>query len=163
MMSIRLHFIFLFSLLALGASAQSDSLKVLFGKLGNSRPMSADTSLNPQAGQHIGEITIVADSSITRLEKNTRGFRETKGYRIQVFLGSVDLAKSERNKYLSLGLPYSAYLKQVVPEMALQIGDFTTRMEMEKNLEIIRKYYPKAFPVVDVIEPPKFGKDKKAP
>jgi len=102
-----------------------------------------------------GDVTIIADSSIIRLERSMRKFREVKGYRVQIFLGPLEEAKAERNKYLSLGLPYSAYMKQIVPEHALQIGDFATRMELDKCLAELEIYYPKAFAVVDVIEPQK--------
>lgn len=102
-----------------------------------------------------GDVTILADSSIIKLERNMRKFKQVKGYRIQIFLGPLEDAKAERNKYLSLGLPYSAYMKQIVPEHALQIGDFTTRMELDKCLYELEEYYPKAFAVVDVIEPQK--------
>jgi hypothetical protein len=64
----------------------------------------------------------------------------------------LEQTKAERNKYLSLGLPYSAYMKQIVPEHALQIGDFATKMELDKCLAEIEEYYPKAFAVVDIIE-----------
>jgi hypothetical protein len=102
-----------------------------------------------------GDVNIIADSSIIKLERNMRKFREVKGYRVQIFLGPLEEAKAERNKYLSLGLPYSAYMKQIVPEHALQIGDFTTRMELDKCLAELEEYYPKAFAVIDVIEPQK--------
>jgi len=102
-----------------------------------------------------GDVTIIADSSIIKLERNMRKFREVKGYRVQIFLGPLEEAKAERNKYLSLGLPYSAYMKQIVPEHALQIGDFTARMELDKCLAELEEFYPKAFAVVDVIEPQK--------
>ena len=78
-----------------------------------------------------------------------------KGYRVQIFLGTLEEAKAERNKYLSLGLPYSAYMKQIVPEHALQIGDFASRLELDKCLNELEAYYPKAFAVVEVIEPMK--------
>lgn len=99
-----------------------------------------------------GSVTILADSSIIKLERGMRKFKEVKGYRVQIFLGPLEEAKAERNKYLSLGLPYSAYMKQIVPEHALQIGDFASRMELDKCLAELEQYYPKAFPVVDVIE-----------
>jgi hypothetical protein len=99
-----------------------------------------------------GEITVIADSSIIRLERGQRRFKEIKGYRVQIFLGPLEEAKAERNKYLSLGLPYSAYMKQIVPEHALQIGDFATRLELDKCLAELEEYYPKAFAVVEVIE-----------
>ncbi len=102
-----------------------------------------------------GNVTILADSSIIKLERGSRKFKEMKGYRVQIFLGPLEEAKAERNKYLSLGLPYSAYMKQIVPEHALQIGDFATRMELDKCLKELEEYYPKAFAVVEVIEPMK--------
>jgi hypothetical protein len=102
-----------------------------------------------------GNVTILADSSIIKLERGSRRFKEMKGYRVQIFLGTLEEAKAERNKYLSLGLPYSAYMKQIVPEHALQIGDFATRLELDKCLNELEAYYPKAFAVVEVIEPMK--------
>lgn len=109
-------------------------------------------TLNPQGGQTTGDVQVVVDSSITKLEKSLRGFRDIKGYRVQIYLGTADAVKTERNKYLGLGLPYSAYMKQVVPEYSLVIGDFATRMELEKHLQIIQQHYPKAFAISDVIE-----------
>jgi hypothetical protein len=99
-----------------------------------------------------GEVTILADSAIIKLERSTRRFKEVKGYRVQLFLGSLEEAKMERNKYLSLGLPYSAYIKQIVPEHALQIGDFSNRLELDKCLQEIEAYYPNAIAVVAAIE-----------
>lgn len=99
-----------------------------------------------------GDVDVIADSSVIRLERNGRRLREIKGYRVQLFLGPLEEAKAERNKYLSLGLPYSAYMKQIVPEHALQVGDFKTRLELDKCLSELEEYYPKAFAIVDVIE-----------
>lgn len=109
----------------------------------------------------MGNIEFVVDSSIVKLEKGARKFKEIKGYRLQIFLGPLETVKAERNKYLALGLPYSAYIKQIVPEHALQIGDFTNKMEMEKCRGEIEAYYPDALAVVEVIEPPKFSKKPK--
>jgi hypothetical protein len=139
------------SFLSFGLSAQTDSLKKALGEL-NTAGNVRNTGSN--------EVNVVADSLIVKLEKGSRKYKDVKGFRIQIFLGSHDQINSERNKYLSLGLPYSAHIKQIVPEQALQVGDFMTRMEMEKHLEIIKKYYPKAFGVVEVIEPPRFSGKK---
>lgn len=151
---------FLLLTLSMIAFTQNDSLKTVLGKLGKT-PSSAQEEPATNGILPEGNIDIKADSSIVNLEKGSRKFKETKGYRIQIFLGSIDQAKQERNKYLSLGLPYSIYSKQIVPEQALQIGDFISRMEMEKHLRIIEKQYPKAFGVVSFIEPPKFNSGKK--
>ncbi|MFM7234875.1 MAG: hypothetical protein ACKOZM_09800 [Flavobacteriales bacterium] len=102
-----------------------------------------------------GDVQVTVDSAIVRLERGSRGFKEIKGYRVQIFLGTLEEVKEERNKYLSLGLPYSAYVKQIVPEHALQIGDFATRMELDKCLSELEDYYKSTIPVVTFIEPPK--------
>lgn len=99
-----------------------------------------------------GEVSILADSSIIKLERSTRRFKEVKGYRVQIFLGSLEEAKAERNKYLSLGMPYSAYIKQIVPEHALQIGDFASRLELDECLKEVAEFYPNAIAVVAAIE-----------
>ncbi len=151
--SLLLAFIF-----SLSAHAQSDSLKTALQKLTGGSTQRVDSAIindNPQLNAP-GKVDILSDSAIVQLERNTRGFKEVKGYRIQIMLGSIENIKAERNKFLSLGLPYSAYLKQIVPEYSLQVGDFTSRLEVEKHLQIIREHYPRAFVVVDVIEPQKF-------
>lgn len=143
-------------LISFSVSAQSDSLKDALGRL------KRDTTSAPSGSQPTeGKVMVIADSSIVHLERNSRGFKETKGYRIQLLLSSIDQIKQERNKYLSLGLPYPAYIKQVVPEYSLQIGDFPTRLEVEKHLQNIRSHYPKAFVVVESIEPPKYNYPRK--
>ncbi len=147
--------------------AQTDSLQLMLGKLGKNAykvepsTQGADTTGTNAYSLLPGKITVKADSAIVQLEKSNRKFKDIKGYRVQIYLGSVEQVKAERNKYLSLGLPYSVYSKQIVPEQALLVGDFMSRMEMEKNLEVIRRYYPKAFGVLEAIEPPKFSATKK--
>lgn len=127
------------------------SISATFGS--NTTPTSAvcDT-ITPTRSNGAGDVQIVVDSSITKLEKSMRGFRDIKGFRVQIYLGTAEAVKNERNKYLALGLPYSAYMKQVVPEYSLVIGDFATRMELEKHLQTIHQHYPKAFAVNDMIE-----------
>lgn len=135
--------------------SQSDSLKTLLRKLAPQEKSAIDT-LDDHTPQSVGRINHFADSAIVQLERNSRGFKEMRGYRIQLMMGTIEQIKAERNRYLSLGLPYAAYLKQVVPEYSLQIGDFKNKLEVERHLQIIKEYYPRAFVVVDVIEPPRY-------
>jgi hypothetical protein len=130
--------VFILSVMASGVCAQTDTLPPAQGK-----------------------VEFVVDSTIVKLEKGARKYKEVKGYRLQIFLGPLETVKAERNKYLALGLPYSAYIKQIVPEHALQIGDFTGKLEMEKCRSEIEAYYPDALAVVEIIEPPKFSKKPK--
>ena len=73
--------IIIVSAVSLAAQSQTDTL---------SARQRCSTSLTAQDG---GKITVTADSSIVRLERNNRGFKDMKGYRIQIFLGSVEEAK----------------------------------------------------------------------
>lgn len=156
MSSTRLITIVVLASLSLNALSQSHDLQNALEKLGKQNNAIADSSQNPQLNNMKGEVTLHADSSIVRLERNNRGFKETKGYRIQILIGSIENVKTERNKYLSLGMPYSAYMKQVVPEYSLQIGDFRSKIEVEKHLQIVKEHYPKAFVVIDNIEPARY-------
>lgn len=147
-------------LLPFQSHSQSDSLKNILRKLGTQEKVAIDT-LDQHTLNSIGRINHYADSAIVQLERHSRGFKEMRGYRIQLMMGSIDQIKTERNKYLSLGLPYAAYLKQVVPEYSLQVGDFKNKMEVERHLQILKEHYPKAFIVVDVIEPPRYSTKNK--
>jgi hypothetical protein len=142
-----LVFMFFASVLSVSAVTSNRAVSSLYPHL-----FPKGDTLNPQLHNTAGDVELVVDSSITKLEKSMRGFRDIKGFRVQIFLGTAEAVKNERNNYLALGLPYSAYMKQVVPEYSLVIGDFSTRMELEKNLQIIQQHYPKAFAVNDVIE-----------
>jgi hypothetical protein len=112
-------------------------------------------STQPQL-QEGGNIEVVVDSSVVHLERNNRGFKDMKGYRIQIFLGPVEEAKKQRNNYLATGLPYSSYVKQIVPEHAIEIGDFVTKQEAQRALKEIKKSYPSAMIITTIIEPPKY-------
>ena len=140
----RLFLLILLSSSVLVGVSQTDSL---------SARQRCSTKLHMQDG---GKITVSADSSIVRLERNNRGFKDMKGYRIQIFLGPVEEAKKKRNDYLALGLPYSSYVKQIVPEHAIEIGDFVTKHEAQRALKEIKKSYSSAMIVTTIIEPPKY-------
>lgn len=139
--------------------AQNDSI---LEKLKPKESISTNSTDSAKAHTFIemGRVIFYSDSSITNLEKSTRGFKDTRGYRIQLMLGPIQSIRTERNKFLSLGLSYPAYLKQIVPEYSLLVGDFTNRLDAEKHLQIIQQYYPKAFTVVEIIEPPKYSTHK---
>jgi hypothetical protein len=126
------------------ASAQSDTL---------SSRLRCNKSLTEQEG---GRIIVKADSAIITLEKNSRGFKEMKGYRIQIFIGTIEEAKKKRNEYLALGLPYSSYVKQIVPEHAIEIGDFVTKQEAQRALTELKSSFSASMIVSSLIEPPKY-------
>lgn len=121
-----------------------------------------NTAANPSAVQARlqadslgnGTITFVASPSVIALEKNSRGLNNLQGYRIQIFFGPLDQAKSKRQEYMQKGLIHQAYLEQNVPDFSLRVGDFLTESEARQELKNLRSIYPNAFLVKGHIEPP---------
>ena len=80
------------------------------------------------------------------------------GYRIQLFMesGNTALEKAEKvtekfeNKYKNV----SAYITFGEPYYRVRIGDFRTRLEASKFLDIIQRNYPQAWVVKDKINFP---------
>jgi hypothetical protein len=101
-----------------------------------------------------GSIEFVASPSVITLEKNSRGLNNLQGYRIQIFFGPLDQAKSKRQEFMLKGLVHQAYLEQNVPDFSLRIGDFLTESEARQELKNLRGIYPNAFLVKGHIEPP---------
>ena len=101
-----------------------------------------------------GVVNFIASPSVLALEKNSRGLNNLQGYRIQIFFGPLDQAKSKRQEYMLKGLIHQAYLEQNVPDFSLRIGDFLTESEARQELKNLRPVYPNAFLVKGHIEPP---------
>jgi hypothetical protein len=134
---------FVFTLLPTLAFAQSNASKS-FGSTGR---IVADSLGH-------GVVTFVASPSVLALEKNSRGLNNLQGYRIQIFFGPLDQAKTKRQEYMGKGLIHQAYLEQNVPDFSLRIGDFLTESEARQELKNLRPIYPNAFLVKGHIEPP---------
>ncbi len=101
-----------------------------------------------------GSVKFVASPAVLALEKNSRGLNNLQGYRIQIFFGPLDQAKTKRQEYMLKGLIHQAYLEQNVPDFSLRIGDFLTESEARQELKNLRSIYPNAFLVKGHIEPP---------
>jgi len=134
---------FVFILLPVLAFAQSNPSKTV----GSNGRIVADSLGH-------GVVTFVASPSVLALEKNSRGLNNLQGYRIQIFFGPLDQAKTKRQEYMGKGLIHQAYLEQNVPDFSLRIGDFLTESEARQELKNLRPIYPNAFLVKGHIEPP---------
>jgi hypothetical protein len=76
------------------------------------------------------------------------------GYRIQVYHGSLKMAKEERAKFISRNKYSPCYLVSLSPNFAVRIGDYRSELEAHRDLALALKRYPKAYVVPDTIEPP---------
>jgi hypothetical protein len=101
-----------------------------------------------------GQVVFNVPSKISTIEQNARGINTLEGYRIQIFFGSLDQAKSKRQEFMAKGLVHQAYLEQNVPDFSLRIGDFLTETEAKNELKNLKSSYPNAFVVKGKIEPP---------
>lgn len=80
------------------------------------------------------------------------------GYRIQIFfdsgLNSSDRAKQTRDEFLFRYPEIPAYIGWKAPNYRVRIGDFKTRLEAEKTLQMIIFEYPNAWVIKDDINFP---------
>ena len=115
----------------------------------------------PSYGQ--GKIQIYSDPSIDEQENERINRRKAidgkvRGYRIMVGFYNSRTAANEkltevRNQF---GQRYSSVILYEEPNFKVYLGEFTSKSEAEGALADIRKKYPGARIVDDLITPPKF-------
>jgi hypothetical protein len=80
------------------------------------------------------------------------------GYRIQIFfdsgLNSSDRAKLARDQFLVIYPEIQAYVSWKAPNYRVRVGDYKTRLEAEKSLQLILIDYPNAWVTKDEINFP---------
>jgi len=83
------------------------------------------------------------------------------GYRIQIFfdsgLNSSDRAKQARDEFLLKYPEIQAYVSWKAPNYRVRVGDFRTRLEAEKILQLIIIDYPNAWAIKDEINFPEMN------
>jgi hypothetical protein len=83
------------------------------------------------------------------------------GYRIQIFfdsgLNSSDRARQARDEFLLRYPDIQAYVSWKSPNYRVRIGDFRTRLEAEKTLQLILIDYPNAWVIKDEINFPEMN------
>jgi len=110
-----------------------------------------------------GELNIIQDSRTdTLISRYILGNRSLKGgldgYRIQIYRNSTRTAQEEANKVRAdfmVSYPdITSYIEFAVPGWFLvRVGDFRTKMEGTKSLNLVRKKYPNAYFVKCIIFP----------
>ena len=97
----------------------------------------------------------ICPESVQKLETSTRKPTLQNGYRLQIFLGSLDAAKKFRQEYIVNHPNAQVYLSQNIPDYVLRYGNFLSRNEAREALKEMRKEIPSAFIVDDMVEPPR--------
>lgn len=107
------------------------------------------------AAQEKGKVLVTKDPQIDsliarRLELNRAGLTGSNvtlsGYRVQIFSGlDRQEAYSEQAKFKSRYPGINTYISYTQPNYKLRVGDFRTRLEAEKLMNELKKYYTSMF------------------
>lgn len=107
-----------------------------------------------------GKVTVYQDSLVAQLIRRNALLNETKmsmpGYRIQIYFGTDrNKANEIRTGFITDYRDVPAYLVYHQPNFKVRIGDFKTRLEAVKAMQVISISYSNAFIVKDEIPLPK--------
>jgi len=106
-----------------------------------------------------GSVRYDIEPNIVRIQEdyvnNWRKVGEISGYRIQIAaysgVNSKSQAEAAKNSFISL-FPYTkAYLLYNEPYFKVRVGNYYSRLQAYKDLEVIRLTYPSAYIVPDKI------------
>ncbi|MBP6871835.1 MAG: SPOR domain-containing protein [Bacteroidales bacterium] len=116
----------------------------------------------------MGHVSVIRDERIDSVLVNYESLRlklmenpDTKlipGYRIQIFfdsgLNSSDRARQTRDEFLLLFPDIPAYVSWKAPNYRVRVGDYKSRLDAEKDLQLIMISYPNAWVTKDEINFP---------
>ena len=118
--------------------------------------------------QQEGFLSVIQDDQVDTVLKAYRNLRmkvmenpdnkAIPGYRIQIFFdsgsNSSDRARSARDGFSLLYPDVPAYVSWKAPNYRVRVGDFRSRLEAEKALQMIMIDYPNAWVIKDEIDFP---------
>lgn len=107
------------------------------------------------SAQEKGKVLVTKDPQIDsliarRLELNRAGITGNNvtlsGFRVQIFSGlDRQVAYTEQAKFKARYPAINAYISYTQPNYRLRVGDFRTRLEAEKLMNELKKYYTSMF------------------
>ncbi len=153
--SMRLLFFGIIILLSFGLSAQTHSYEYL------------NESESPEILQ---KLNVQQDSRVDSLLKNHINMNQRKngtdGYRLEIFFESGtkarELALQTKTDFLREYPEVNAYISFLSPNFKVRVGDFRTKNEAIKLKNMIRRDYPNAFVVNDIIQFPEIYTERKS-
>jgi len=107
------------------------------------------------SAQERGKVQVTKDPQIDsliakrlELSKDSRsgGNISVSGYRVQIFSGlERQQAYTEQAKFKVRFPAYSSYISYVQPNYRVRVGDFRTRLEAEKFMNELKRFYSSLF------------------
>ena len=137
--------------------------------------LSAQVELNepqnePEDQGIFQNLNVYQDARIDSLLKNhveiNRRKEGTDGYRLEIFFKSGALAREKaldvKTDFLRRYPEINAYISFLSPNFKVRVGDFRTKNEAIKLKNTIRRDYPNAFVVKDIIQFPELNTERKS-
>jgi len=107
------------------------------------------------SAQERGKVLVIKDPQIDsliakrlELSKDSRSGSSisVSGFRVQIFSGlERQQAYAEQSKFKVHFPAYSSYISYVQPNYRVRVGDFRTRLEAEKFINELKRYYSSLF------------------
>mgnify|MGYP000002913354 FL=1 len=127
-------------------------------------------SPNNSSETRIQQLPVVQDARIdTLLARHiaiNKRLNGTEGYRLEIFFSSGVRAREQamdvKTEFLRKYPNEQAYMLFRSPDFKVRVGDFRTRNEALALQKKIKKSYPNAFLVKDIIQFPKLYTDKQS-
>lgn len=101
--------------------------------------------------QNPGKVEVIKDPKIDsliarRLELSRSGAISVNGFRVQIFSGtSRQEAYDQQARFQTLYPGVRTYISYEQPNYKVRVGDFRTRLEAEKLMNKLRRFYPALF------------------
>lgn len=76
------------------------------------------------------------------------------GYRIKIYFGDLNTARSERARYISSNKGEPCYLRPYPPNFAVLVGDYRSSIKAHRRMAELKAMYPSASVVQDEIQLP---------
>lgn len=107
-------------------------------------------------GVRINQSASVSAAFPLYVEKNSE--KRLNGYRIRIFFDNKQTARTQSEEiekaFIEMFPQYPIYRTYTNPYFKVAVGDFRSKSDAVKVLEIIKKEYPKAFIIKDIINYP---------
>ena len=128
----------------------------------DSLAVAAEEVNTPQpAGKATVTVTTHGDAGVIISKTIYNGPKKVKGFRIMVYTGSTPSARGEagaaRSRFAKL-FSFPTYMFYENPYFKVTAGNFRTMEEAQRQLERVRKHFPKAFIVHENISVHEFAK-----
>ncbi len=107
------------------------------------------------SAQEEGSLTIQSSESIKQTIAKKKAYNKSltkvKGFRIQIFFGSEKGAYKTRDKFRSIFSKPFIKIQNFPPDWKVRVGNYKTRLEADRALEDIKKSFPGAIVLSEMI------------